>query len=1099
MPRLERIAAVTVALFAAATATHSAANPRCDSWSARLVSAQGVVQVQYSDTADWRPTELDQTFCLGDRVRTRDSSRAALELRNDTLLRLDQNTTLLLPEAATEDDFWVDLLDGALHLLSRVKRSLEIRTPFVNAGLEGTEFVVRVLEAQTIVSVLEGRVAVSNALGRLSLTPGQTASASRGTPPVLRLEIRPEDTVHWALYYPLVVDPDQPGADRNVLAAQRELGVGRADRARAQLDALLARDPKNARALALAAIAALVQNATDQAAELAERAVASAPVDSSAQLALSYVRQARFDLPGARAAIDAALAGDPNDALAWARLAELQAAFGETNEAIRTAERAVELKPGLSRTHSVLGFAALSRLDLAQAVDAFDNAITLDPADPLPRVGQALVKIRRGELVEGRRDLEIAVSLDPGNALIRSYLGKAYFQEDRDIVAGVELANAKGLDPHDPTPWLFDGLLKQSENRPGEALKDIQTSIRLNNNRAVYRSRLLLDQDVAARRTSLGAIYRDLDFTRLGAFEGHRSLATDPANFAAHNLLADSYAALPRHDVARVSEQHQALRLSPPGASPPPPQYGFAGLALPENAAMRSVTANEFGPLFNLEGPSFRVNGLAGSNGTWGDELVLSGLQQNLGYSLGQFHYETDGYRENNDLRHDIFSVFANLGIASGSHVQFEFLDRDTEFGDLRLQFDPQAFDRNDRRKIDEHVVSVSGYHQLSPETSLVGSLSYINRTADSQIDDRGTVPGFGQIGLLVDRTSKTKGLDGELQFIVQQPAFNAVAGLRHLDLERTDTGTQEIYGVTLAPPFFMPVQTVTTTLIRDSDAIRDTRGYLYTTTSVNDASQLVLGLAVDKLDNPRRNGTEFNPKVGLSWQAGPQTRIRAAALRTVALPVAAKRTLEPSQVAGFNQFFDDPDGSISDRYGLGLDHRFTDALYAGAEITRRDLDIPLSAGAETRERDEQFHTAHLYWLPDDQLAVSLEYTYESVENDRRSTDRPTEVTTQTLRGGLKVTAPNGLIGSVAARYVDHEAEFPAVSTTDSGKDHFMIVDASLGWRLPGRRGLLEVGVNNLFDQDFRYEDPYFGDPSEPALQPFQPERFVYGRLTLSF
>jgi outer membrane receptor protein involved in Fe transport len=62
-----------------------------------------------------------------------------------------------------------------------------------------------------------------------------------------------------------------------------------------------------------------------------------------------------------------------------------------------------------------------------------------------------------------------------------------------------------------------------------------------------------------------------------------------------------------------------------------------------------------------------------------------------------------------------------------------------------------------------------------------------------------------------------------------------------------------------------------------------------------------------------------------------------------------------------------------------------------------------------------------------------------------------------------------------------------------------MIVDASLGWRLPGRRGLLEVGVNNLFDQDFRYEDPYFGDPSEPAMQPFQPERFVYGRVTLSF
>ena len=335
----------------------------------------------------------------------------------------------------------------------------------VNAGLEGTEFVVRVLPDQTIVSVLEGRVAVSNALGRLSLSPGQTASASRDSPPVLRLEIRPEDTVHWALYYPLIIDTDQPGADRNVLAAQRELTVGRADRAGEQLDALLARVPTNARALALAAITALAQNAVDRAMDLAERAVAAAPRDSSAQLALSYVRQARFDLVGARAAVDSALASNPNDALAWARLAELQAAFGETNEAIRTAQRAVQLEPGLSRTQSVLGFAALSRLDLAQAAEAFDNAITRDPADPLPRIGQALIKIRRGDLAEGRRDLEIAVSLDPGNALARSYLGNAYFQERRDVVAAVELANAKVLEVSQAP--LNQGL---GETTLGEAL-----------------------------------------------------------------------------------------------------------------------------------------------------------------------------------------------------------------------------------------------------------------------------------------------------------------------------------------------------------------------------------------------------------------------------------------------------------------------------------------------------------------------------------------------------------------------------------------------------------------------------------------------------
>ncbi|MBE7525822.1 hypothetical protein HS096_05915 [candidate division WWE3 bacterium] len=38
--------------------------------------------------------------------------------------------------------------------------------------------------------------------------------------------------------------------------------------------------------------------------------------------------------------------------------------------------------------------------------------------------------IREGSLEAGRIKLEIAASLDPANSLIRSYLGKAYFEEN---------------------------------------------------------------------------------------------------------------------------------------------------------------------------------------------------------------------------------------------------------------------------------------------------------------------------------------------------------------------------------------------------------------------------------------------------------------------------------------------------------------------------------------------------------------------------------------------------------------------------------------------------------------------------------------------
>jgi len=74
---------------------------------------------------------------------------------------------------------------------------------------------------------------------------------------------------------------------------------------------------------------------------------------------------------------------------------------------------------------------------------------------------------------------------------------------------------SKQLDPKDPTPYFYDAIRKQTTNRPVEALQDMQKAIELNDNRAVYRSRLLLDADLAARSASLGRIYGDLDSSNL--------------------------------------------------------------------------------------------------------------------------------------------------------------------------------------------------------------------------------------------------------------------------------------------------------------------------------------------------------------------------------------------------------------------------------------------------------------------------------------------------------------------------------------------------------------------------------------------------------
>src|SRR5262249_56354961 len=131
-------------------------------------------------------------------------------------------------------------------------------------------------------------------------------------------------------------------------------------------------------------------------------------------------------------------------------------------------------------------FAALVEFSINKALVNFRQAIALDSADPLPRFGLGLALIRRGALEEGRKNLEVAVGLDSSNALLRSYLGKAYFEEKRAPLDAQQLAIAKELDPLDPTPYLYDAIRKQTENQPVAALRDLRAPNDRNDKPALY-------------------------------------------------------------------------------------------------------------------------------------------------------------------------------------------------------------------------------------------------------------------------------------------------------------------------------------------------------------------------------------------------------------------------------------------------------------------------------------------------------------------------------------------------------------------------------------------------------------------------------------
>jgi hypothetical protein len=152
----------------------------CEKWVAKVVSAQGTVEARREGETEWQAVELNGTYCPGDTIRVDKRSRADIALVNQPVIRLDQNTTITLGGLKDEQTSLIDLLGGAAHFFSRVARNLEVRTAFVNAGVEGTEFFIRVDEDKTSISIFEGKVLASNEAGSLAVTSGQSAEAGRG-------------------------------------------------------------------------------------------------------------------------------------------------------------------------------------------------------------------------------------------------------------------------------------------------------------------------------------------------------------------------------------------------------------------------------------------------------------------------------------------------------------------------------------------------------------------------------------------------------------------------------------------------------------------------------------------------------------------------------------------------------------------------------------------------------------------------------------------------------------------------------------------------------------------------------------------------------
>jgi len=1089
---------LSLAIPATSFADSDVKTDACEPWSARVVSLQGAVETRLNDERRWQPVEQGETFCGGNIIHTQSNSRVALELSNETIIRLDQNSSIVLPKQIKASS-WINLLEGGLNFLTRVPNTLSVQTPYLNASVEGTEFAVTVTPNETQVGVTEGRVRVTNSQGQLLLTDGQSASARDGEAPVRRIDLIPEDAVQWSLYYPSIIDKghNHTLTPPLIMEADQLLAVGRVIKARALLDTLLLQSPDNVRVHAMLSIIALTQNHNSEALTLAQSAFTLDPTSPEAAIALSYVQQAQFDLRAAHDTLHTALRITPDNSLLLARQAELLLSLGNLEQAERLAQQAIGLDENQAHALTILGFSHLGQFEVERARHYFERAIQLNQADPLPRLGHGLAVIRDGNLSDGRREIEVAATLNPNNALIRSYLGKAYYEEKRTALAADQFILAKALDPLDPTPWFYDAIRKQTLNRPVEALQDLQQSIRLNDNRAVYRSRLLLDQDHAARGTSLARIYNDLGFQQLALSEGWKSVNTAPSNHSAHRLLADSYSALPRHEIARVSELLQAQLLQPLNLNPIQPQLAESSLGILDGAGPTNASANEFNPLFTRNRFSLQVRGVTATqdsdlepnqdHNTRSVDLVHSGVWGRYSYSVGTFHDYNEGIRPNHDQDREIDNAFIQMALDHNTSIQFEYRNTQTEEGDLPLRYDPALF-FDERELMDSRILRLGLRHDVKPGSTLLFSAISNNTEGEKS---RTTSPPFDSVTSDFSESGHTF----ELQHHFNARNFTTISGA---GTYRSDQKVNIYISAAFlpAPAHFA--------LMSEN---RHHNGYLYTNIEHGKSLTSTLGVSVDDPTTQSNQTTQINPKLGLIWQPDDSITIRTAAFRTMARSMVANQTLEPTQVAGFNQFFDDINNADVRRYGIALEKNL-DSLNLGIETSKRDLEVPfLAAHTNTifkADWKEHIGRAYAYWTPLKWMAAKAEYQHETFKrplresvDDRDDTTGIPDLTTHQIPLGISLFSTQGTTTHLTATRIKQTGTFatdftPTSTTTKHSSDQFWVIDAAISYQLNKRLGHITIGAKNLFDKKFNFHN------TDIATTGIQPERMVFARLSLT-
>jgi tetratricopeptide (TPR) repeat protein len=1140
-----------------------------------VLDFQNIVLVAPAGTGTFKPAVKDMALLVGDRVRVGPNSGLVIQRADKSTFRAREKSEFVIPPPkAGNTSAGMRLLSGALYFFHRGKPGdVEVESPTTTAAVRGTEFNFEVEEnGTTTITVIDGVVDFRNEVAGITVQNGQQGVAEVGKAPVLRAAIDAINVIQWTLYYPGILDADEielseqeRGALRSSLEAYRSgdllraineypagreaqsnaekiylagltLAVGRVEEAQTMLGA--AAEAGSSGANRNARLAGALQQVI-AAVKMRGAAPAIAPELASEWLAESYRLQSVADLEGALKAARAAVEKSPNFGFGWARVAELEFGFGRIDAAAQALSKSLQIAPRNAQAIALEGFLLAARNEIDMALRMFDAAIEVDGRLANAWLGRGLMMIRKGRSAEGRENLMTAAALEPQRASLRSYLGKAWTDAGAMGLAEHELELAKELDERDPTAWLYSALLKEQQSRVNEAIRDLEKSKELNDNRAIYRSRMLLDQDRAVRGANLARLYADADMPDVGVREAGRAVAADYSDYSAHLFLANSYEAQRRANISTLS----GVRFEAAAFS----EYLLANLLGPASGRLlaQSVNQLEHADLFERNRLGIYSSTEYFSRGAWRQSGAQFGTYNGFSYSL-EAEYRTDpGERPNQDFELRQLDAKVKQDITPDDSVYFHVVDFRSSGGDISQRFDPSevvtTFSINQKQA---PTMFVGYHHQWTPQNHtlfLAGRVEENLQTSDPRSVVLALDRGFGTINGLAPVLARQTYSNYRHLYTLEAQQIASIGRNSLIVGARGQWNKQTVSDRVEDPDgFFLLLLGLPNPVSVQQGKLSEwsATAYFYDYFELTDTVQIIGGVDYTRQTMPVNTATaplsfetddewRINPKAGVVWSPSARLNLRGSYTRSLnGSGLGQSIRLEPTHVAGMPQTFRDPvpasivgqlDGAKLETAEIVAELKYPDTYLAfaaqrltakktrhmGLFLSDENYDPPPTLGLieEHLRYEEHALDFSAHRLLSTEWSFGMRYRVAYARLERNFPEYPGlgvgGVDDDTdWRGLLHTVSVNALYrhnSGVFARaegiYFAQQREQDDASLSG---DTFWQLNTYLGYRFLSGRAEASVGLLNLLDNDYRL-DPINPHTDQPRSRTF------YARLLLSF